>query len=509
MRKGICYLVGAGPGDPLLMTLKGREYIRKADVVVYDYLCNPEFLEWAPPGAELISAGKKCGTHVMPQSEINRLLVARTSAGKTVVRLKGGDPFLFGRGGEEAAELADAGCAFEVVPGVSSAISGAVYAGIPLTHRAHNTMVTIFTGHESSEKLKSSLDFSAIARAPGTKVMLMGIKRLAFVTKELLAEGMDKDLPVALVRWATTSRQETLVGTLSDIARLAENVGFQAPAVAIFGEVVTLRKKLNWFESLPLFGKTIAVLRSLVPVSDLVAKLRVLGADAFEMPITRIKPTPDKRAFHEIVASSHGYDRIIFTNTVGAEAFFQAFFEIHKDARDIGAARIAAFGPTTAEKVRNFRFQPDVQSETCAAEEILRALEKEASVENLKILLLTADGPPGELAAELTRRGAIVDGFSAYQTAPASLDDAGVLRFLEKGADLVTFTNSSTAEGFHALKLPSHPGLIHASTCPITSKTMKSLGMLVDIEAHTVPGLLTAITGFYGKQAGFPQTFRD
>ena len=509
MRKGICYLVGAGPGDPLLMTVKGREYIRKADVIVYDYLCNPVFLEWAPPGVELIYAGKKCGVHVMPQAEINRLLVAKTSAGKTVVRLKGGDPFLFGRGGEEAAELADAGCAFEVVPGVSSAISGSVYAGIPLTHRAHNTMITIFTGHECPEKLKSSVDFSAIAKASGTKVMLMGIKRLAFFTQAFLAEGMDKDLPVALVRWASTSRQETLVGTLSDIAQLAEKAGFKAPAVAIFGEVVGLRKKLNWFESLPLFGKTIAVTRSREPVGELLTELCALGADAFEMPITRIDPAPDKRAFYETVAYSHGYDIIIFTNPIGAEAFFQAFFEIYKDVRDIGMARIAAFGPATAERVRAFHLQADIQSEKCVVKEIIKALEKETSIENLKILLPGADGSPGELAAELTRRGAIVDEFSAYQAVPASLDDAGIRRFLEKKTDLVTFTDSSTAEGFHALNLPAHPGLSHACICPITSKTMKSLGMPVDIEAPTVPGLLTAITGFYGKPAGFPQTFRD
>ena len=502
MRKGICYLVGAGPGDPLLMTLKGRECIGKADVIIYDYLCNPIFLEWAPPEAELIYAGKKCGAHIMTQDEINRLLVAKTSAGNTVVRLKGGDPFLFGRGGEEAAELVNAGCAFECVPGVSSAISGSVYAGIPLTHRAHNTMITIFTGHESPEKLKSSLDFAAIASAPGTKVMLMGIKRLAFVTKELLSEGMDKDLPVALVRWATTSRQETLVGTLSDIADRAEKAGFKAPAVAIFGEVVALREKLNWFEALPLFGKTIAVARSREPVGDLVTELCALGADAFDLPISRIAPAPDKRAFYEIVAYSHGYDWILFTDPIGAEGFFNAFFEIYKDARDIGAARIAAFGPDTAEKVRAFHLQADVVSEKCAVNEIIKSLENESSVENLKILLPHADGHLAGLAAELTRRGAIVDEFSAYQTVPASADDPRVRRFLEKEADLVAFTTACTAKGYHDLNLPAHPGLRHASICPTTSKAMASLGMPVDIEprAHTIPGLLKAITGFYAKQ---------
>ena len=499
MRKGICYLVGAGPGDPLLMTIKGRECIEKADVIVYDYLCNPVFLEWAPPGAELIYAGKRCGAHIMTQEEINRLLVEKTSAGNTVVRLKGGDPFLFGRGGEEAAELVNAGCAFEGVPGVSSAISGSIYAGIPLTHRAHNTMITIFTGHESPDKLKSSLDFSAIAKAPGTKVMLMGIKRLDFVTKELLAEGMDKDLPVALVRWATTARQETLVGTLSDIADIAEKAGFKAPAVAVFGEVVDLRKKLNWFESLPLFGKAIAVACAQEPVGDLVRELCALGADAFELPISRIGPAPDKRAFYESVAYSHGYDWIVFTSPVGSDAFFNAFFELYQDAREIGGARIAAFGPETAGQVRAYRLGVDLESEKRGASEIIKALEKETSVENLKILLQNADGDLSELAAELSRLGAIVDEFSPYQTAAAGLSDPGVRRFLEKETSLVVFTTASTVEGFHGLNLAVPPGVNHASLCPATSKTMKSLGMAVDIEArpHTPLGLLAAIKKYY------------
>ena len=499
MPKGICYLVGAGPGDPLLMTLKGRECIKKADVIVYDYLCNPVFLNWARPNTEMIYAGKRCGAHIMTQEEINRLLIDKTSAGNTVVRLKGGDPFLFGRGGEEATELVNAGCAFEAVPGVSSAISGSIYAGIPLTHRAHNTMITIFTGHESPEKLKSSLDFSAIAKAPGTKVMLMGIKRLALVTQELLAEGMDKDLPVALVRWATTSRQESLVGTLSNIAVLAENADFKAPAIAVFGEVVALREKLNWFEALPLFGKTIAVARDRNNVDDLVRELCAIGADAFEMPISQIEPAPDKRAFYETVAYSHGYEWIILRTPIGSEAFFKAFFELYKDAREIGGARIAAFGPGTSEQIATNRLSADIQNEKSSMKEIIKALEKETSIENLKILLQRAEGKTDELAAELTRLGAIVDEFTPYETVPAKMDAPAIRRFLDKEAHLVVLTTPSAAEGFHALNLPDNPKLLRASVCPATTKAMNSLGMPVDIEARhqTTPGLLTAISGFY------------
>lgn len=502
MTHGICYLVGAGPGDPLLLTLKGRHCLGIADVVVYDYLSNPVFLEWAKEGAEVVYAGKKAGAHTLSQAEINALLVEKTKAGKIVVRLKGGDPFLFGRGGEEAAALADAGCAFEVVPGVTSAIAGPAYAGIPVTHRAHNTMLTIFTGHEDPTKPETSVDYAAIARAPGTKVMLMGIERLGTITAGLRAEGMDREMPVALVRWATTGRQKTLTGTLGDIAEKAEKTGFQAPAVAVFGDVVDLRGKLNWFESLPLFGKKIAVTRTRQQAGELVAGLRALGADAYEMPTIRIEPAPDKREFYETVAYCHGYDWIVFTSPNGVDAFFKAFFEMYHDARDLGAARIAAIGPATAARVRSFHLQVDVQPEKYVAEEVVKALQKETSVENLKILLPRAEGAREVLSEELTRLGAIVDDIAAYRTVPETGDaSGGIRRYREEGADLITFTSSSTAENFHALNLPPHPGVCHASIGPVTSKTLKKLGLSVDVEAklHDIPGLIAAIVGFFAK----------
>ncbi len=504
MTHGICYLVGAGPGDPTLMTLKGRHCLEIAEVVVYDYLSNPEFLEWAKEGAEIVYAGKKAGDHTLTQAEINALLVKKTKAGKTVVRLKGGDPYLFGRGGEEAGALADAGCAFEVVPGVTSAIAGPAYAGIPVTHRDHNTMLTIFTGHEDPLKPESSIDYAAIARAPGTKVMLMGIERLETITAGLQQAGMDKDVPVALVRWATTGRQQTLVGKLHDIAAKAAAASFKAPAVAVFGEVVNLRAKLDWFETLPLFGKKIAVTRTRKQAGELVTRLRELGADAFEMPTIRLEPAPDKREFYEVVAYSHAYEWIIFTSPNGVDAFFKAFFEMYHDARDIGAARIAAIGPATAARVRSFHLQVDVQPEKYVAEEIIKALQKETSVENVKILLARAEGARDVLATELTRLGAIVDDIAAYRTVPETEDvSGGIRRYREEGADLITFTSSSTAENFHALGLPAHPGVRHASIGPVTSKTMHKIGMSVDVEAktHDIPGLVTAIVKLFGKQS--------
>jgi uroporphyrinogen III methyltransferase / synthase len=500
MKSGICYLVGAGPGDPGLLTIKGRSSLERAEVVVYDYLCNTALLKWAPESAEKIFVGKKAGAHTLSQEEINALLVKKTRAGKIVVRLKGGDPFLFGRGGEEAEALADAKCAFEIVPGVTSAIAGPAYAGIPVTHRAHNAVLTIFTGHEEPGKPESTLDYQAIARAPGTKVMLMGIEKLDAIAGELQTAGMPARTPVSLVRWATTGAQQTLSGTLENIAERVREAGFKPPAVAVFGDVVALRDKLNWFESLPLFGKRIAVTRTRKQAGEFVERLRALGADAFELPTIRIEPPTDKREFYELVADSHIYDWIIFTSPNGADAFFNAFFEIYRDARDLGGARIAAIGPATAERVRSYRLQVDVQPEKYVAEAIIETLQKETSVENLKFLLARAEGAREALAVELTRLGAIVDEAIAYRTVPETNDvTGGMRRFREEGADMITFTSSSTVENFLALNLPLPAETKTASIGPITSRTMRARGLAVDVEAklHDIPGLVDAIKKYW------------
>ena len=500
MKSGICYLVGAGPGDPGLLTLKGRACLERADVVIYDYLCNPALLKWAPESAEKIFVGKRAGAHTLSQEEINALLVEKTRAGNIVVRLKGGDPFLFGRGGEEAEALADAQCAFAIVPGITSAIAGPAYAGIPVTHRAHNAILTIFTGHEEPGKPESMLDYQAIARTPGTKVMLMGVEHLDGIVAELRVGGMPAATPVTLVRWATTGAQETLAGTLETIGERVRENGFKPPAVAVFGDVVTLREKLNWFEALPLFGKRIAVTRTRRQAGELVERLHALGADAFELPTIRIEPPADKRQFYELVADAHIYDWIVFTSPNGADAFFKAFFEIYHDARDLGGARIAAIGPATAERVCSYRFQVDVQPEKYVAEEIVGALQKETSLENLKILLARAEGAREALAVELTRLGAIVDEAVAYRTVPETDDvTGGVRRFREEGADMVTFTSSSTVENFLALNLSFPENVKTASIGPITSKTMRARGLSVDVEAsrHDIPGLVEAIKSYW------------
>ncbi len=500
MNLGICYLVGAGPGDPGLITVKGRACLERADVVIYDYLCNPALLRWVPESAEKIYVGKKAGAHTLSQEEINALLVSKTKAGRIVVRLKGGDPFLFGRGGEEAEALADKGCAFEIVPGVTSAIAGPAYAGIPVTHRAHNAMLTIFTGHEEPGKPESTLDYAAVARAPGTKVMLMGVERLEAIAGELLSAGMPSETPVALIRWATTGAQQTLEGTLATIGGRVREADLKPPAIAVFGDVVTLRDELNWFERLPLFGKRIAVTRTRKQAGEFVERLRALGADAFELPTIRIEPPRNKREFYELVADAHIYDWIVLTSPNGADAFFNAFYEIYRDARDLGGARIAAIGPATAERVRGYRLQVDVQPEKYVAEEIIQALQKETSVENLKFLLARAEGAREALAIELTRLGAIVDEAIAYRTVPETDDvTGGIRRFRAEGADMITFTSSSTVENFLALNLPLVESTKTASIGPITSKTMRARGLNVDVEArrHDIPGLVEAIKKYW------------
>jgi uroporphyrinogen III methyltransferase / synthase len=501
--KGKCFLVGAGPGDLGLVTLRAKECIERAGVIVYDYLCNPEMLRWAPENAELIFAGKKAGAHTLTQDEINALLVEKTRAGKQVVRLKGGDPFLFGRGAEEAQALAAAGLPFAIVPGVSSAIAGPAYAGIPVTHRGKNSHVTFFTGHEDPEKSENAIDFGALAKLGGTQVMLMGVERIGAIAREMLANGMRKDLPVALIRWATTGRQETLVGTLDNIAERVTAEGFTAPAIAVFGDVVSLRDELNWFEDRPLSGKRIVVTRTRTQAGVLTEQLRDLGADVIELPTIRIEPPTDLRAFAELVQDAHAYDWIVFTSPNGVNAFFELFYKLYDDAREIGGARIAAIGPATAQRIKDFRVHVDLQPEEFVAESLVREFRKEGGIENLRVLIARAEQARDLLPKELSALGAIVDEGFAYRTVPETRDDIGARRrLLEEGADLITFTSSSTVENFLALELPWPAKMQVASIGPITSKTARDRGLEVSVEArrHDIPGLVEAIRKFFSER---------
>ncbi|MBV9297591.1 MAG: uroporphyrinogen-III C-methyltransferase [Verrucomicrobia bacterium] len=498
--KGLCVLAGAGPGDIGLVTVRAREALEQAQVVVYDYLCNPEILKWAPADAEIVFAGKKSGQHTMHQEEINQFLINKTKEGKRVVRLKGGDPFVFGRGGEEAEALAAAGLTFEIVPGISSAIAVPAYAGIPLTHRDFVSSFTVFTGHEDPAKEKTAINYKALVAGNGTLVMMMGTDRLASIVPQLLANGADPHLPVALIRWGTTGRQETLVGVLESI--VTASAGFQSPAIVVFGRVVELRDRLRWFERRPLFGRRIVVTRTRKQASAFAAKLRVLGADVYELPTIRVQAPENLMEFGELVRDAFQYDWLIFTSANGVDAFFDMFYRLYDDARSIGNVKIAAIGPATAQRIKNFHLAVDVQPKEFIAEAIIDGVLEFGSVENLKFLVVRALNAREVLPKRLTELGAIVDEAVAYRTVPETEDISGALeRFQAEGADLVTFTSSSTVENFLALKLPWPPEMKTASIGPITSETMRKKGLPVDVEAaqYDVEGLVAAVLGLYAK----------
>src|SRR5438067_9064229 len=501
-KNGQVYLVGAGPGDLGLVTLRAKECTEGADVIVYDHLANPEMLGLARDNAEIIYAGKKAGEESLIQQKINALLVEKAREGKQVVRLKGGDPFVFGRGAEEAEAIVDVGIEFEIVPGITSAIAGPAYAGIPVTHRSENSHVTFFTGHEDPAKTESAIDYAALAKLGGTQVMLMGVERLEAITREMLKQGVREDLPVALVRWATTGRQETLTGTLRNIAQRALDRGFEAPVVAVFGEVVALRESLNWYENRPLSGKRIVVTRTRKQAGALSNKLRTLGADVLELATIRIEPPTDLRAFAQLVHDAHIYDWVVFTSANGVEAFFEIFFKLFDDAREIGGTRIAAIGPVTAQRVKEFHFHVDLQPDEFIAEAVAKEFRKQSSIENARILVVRAEKARDVLPKELSAAGAIVDEAFAYRTVPETRDTTGARRQLAKeGADLITFTSSSTVENFLALGLPWPKGMQIASIGPITSKTARDHGLEIDIEArrHDIDGLVDAIRDFFER----------
>lgn len=498
-KSGTCYLVGAGPGDLGLVTLRAKECIELADVLVYDALSSPELLNWTKPGCEKIYVGKRAKDHSVPQDQINGIIVAKTQEGKNVVRLKGGDPMIFGRGGEEAAELAEAGIAFEIVPGISSAIAGPAYAGIPVTHRDHNTQLTIFTGHEDPTKGFTSVDYAQLAKAPGTKVFLMGVARLREITTAFIENGAAPDTSIALTRWATTGSQKTIVGTLADIADIAERENFSSPAVAVIGNVVKERKKINWFEKRPLFGKRIVVTRTREQAGELSKALRDLGADVVELPTIRIEPPEDRQEFAELVTHAHEYDWLVFTSPNGVERFFDAFFKAYDDARSLGNPRIAAIGAGTAQKIREYRFAVDLIPERFVAEGLIDAFKKE-TIENLTMLWVKAAESRDIVGDGLTKLGAIVDDCIAYRTVAETEDPTGArARLEEEGADLITFTSSSTVDHFFDLGITWPEGCGAASIGPVTSETLRKKGVKHALEAspHDIPGLVKAIVKYF------------
>lgn len=501
--KGKVYLVGAGPGDPGLITVKGRECIEFSDVVIYDYLASPTLLKYTPKNTEVIYVGKKGGDHTLSQDGINALIVEKAKNGLTVTRLKGGDPFIFGRGGEEAEELIKAGIPFEIVPGVTSAIAAPAYAGIPLTHRKFTSTVAFVTGHENPEKKESSIDWESLAKGIGTIVFLMGVKNLPHITRQLIENGKPSDTPVALVRWGTTPGQATVTGTLDTIVERVKAAGLTSPSIIIVGDVVKLREKMKWFENRPLMGKKIVVTRAREQASDLVKRLSELGAECLECPTIKVVPPDDLKPLDAAIENISSFDWLVFTSVNGVNFFFERLFEKNRDSRDLNM-RTACIGPVTAKKLFDFGINTDILPESYRAESVVDAFKAE-DIKGKKILLPRAAEARPVLPVELRKMGAHVDEVTAYRTNEVH-ENADVLlqRLEEKTIDLVTFTSSSTVKNFKALIPPEKfdhmmKGVIVASIGPITTDTARDFGFDVRISAKsfTIPGLCEAILKYY------------
>jgi uroporphyrinogen III methyltransferase / synthase len=483
---GIVYLVGAGPGDPGLMTRRSLELIAAADVVLYDRLIPPGALDGARPGAELRYVGKEPGKPAVEQEQINELLVELGRAGRRVVRLKGGDPFVFGRGGEEAEALAQAGVAFEVVPGVTAGVAAPAYAGIPVTHRDVASAVAFVTGHEDPSKDGSALDWEALARFPGTLVFYMGIKNLPLIAERLAGAGRPAEQQAAVVARGTLAGQHTVSGTLADIAERVGEAGLRPPAITLVGPVAQLRETLAWLERRPLHGEVVAVTRARGQASALADRLRELGAEVVETPAIRIEPLPVK------LPDAGGHALICFTSPNGVRLYFAA---LRGDARDLAGARIAAIGPGTAAALREHGIEADVVPERFVAEGLLEALADEP-LAGKRVLIARAAEARDVLPDGLRERGAQVDVVALYETVPEPLDDTR--RAALRRASYVTFTSSSTvrflldAVGAERDSLGSAR---LASIGPVTSATLREHGLEPDLEAerHDIDGLVAAL----------------
>ena len=473
--KGKVFLVGAGPGDPGLITVKGLECIKQADVIIYDFLASEVLLKHASEHSEIIYVGKKGSDHTYSQEYINALIVEKAENGSTVTRLKGGDPFIFGRGGEEAEVLIQAGIPFEIV-----------------------------TGHEDPTKNKSNIDWACLARGIGTIVFLMGVKNLTQITERLMSHGMSSDTPAALVRWGTTAKQVTVTGTLSTIVELKNAADIKPPAVLVVGHVVGLREKIKWFENRPLMGRSIVITRSRQQASELVNRLSDLGAECLEFPTISVVPAEDVRPLDNAVDNLASYDWLVFTSVNGVDFFFSRLFEKDKDVRDLNHIRTAVVGSATARRLLDFGFKSDIVPETYRAESVVKAFA-EQDIAGKKILLPRAKEARPVLPLELTQMGALVDDVEAYCTKPVK-NSADVLlkRLKERTISMITFTSSSTVKNFRAL-LPSE-GLDHlmqgvavASIGPVTADTARDLGFDVHIvpESSTIPKLCEAIVKYY------------
>lgn len=504
---GKVYLVGAGPGDPGLLTLKGRECLERADVVLYDYLANPTLLQYVPSRAELIYVGRRGRGRYQNQEEINLVLIERARAGQIVVRLKGGDPFVFGRGGEEAEAVAAAGVDFEVVPGVTAAVAVPAYAGIPVTHRTLASTLTVVTGHEDPSKSDTALEWPKLAGTSGTLVFLMGMKTLPQIVARLIGEGRAPDTPVAAVRWGSRAEQRTIVGTLQDIVTKTEQAKFEPPTVIVVGEVVRLREQLNWFEKRPLFGRRIVVTRPQDQACEFSRLLTAYGAEPVAAPTIQILPPVSWRATDQAIRRLAGYRWLILTSVNGVGPFMDRLRAAGKDSRALSHLRICAIGPRTAQELAAYGLVPDVVPARYQAEGLLDALS-DKELRGTSVLIPRAEVAREILPQQLRDMGAEVDVVPVYRTVAPAAALGELKREIEgRRIDLVTFTSSSTVRNFVDLlggtEATRHVMEHVAVGCigPITAQTAKEYGLPVTIvpKENTVPALTKAIVRHFSE----------
>ena len=508
-RPGKVYLVGAGPGDPGLLTLKGKECLEQADVVLYDYLANSVLLQYAPATAQRIYVGRRGRGQYQDQADINRLLIARAKEGNVVVRLKGGDPFVFGRGGEEAEAVAAAGVDFEIVPGVTAAVAVPAYAGIPVTHRTLASTVTFVAGHEDPTKATALLDWPKLASASGTLVFMMGMKNLPSIVGQLLSEGRSPDTPVAAIRWGTKADQQTIVGTLADIVARTEDAHLEPPTVIVVGEVVRLRGQLNWFETKPLFGKRIVLTRAQEQAREFSQLLAAYGAEPVEIPTIQIVPPANWQAIDDAMTRLSTYQWLIFTSVNGVRPFMDRLHTAGKDARALANLRLCAIGPRTAQELGVYGLTPDVVPAEYQAEGVIAALAH-VGIRGSRILIPRAEVAREILPKQLRELGATVDVTPVYRTIAPAVDVASLTQQFNEGqVAAVTFTSSSTVRNFvevfggrDAVK-PLVARVVIACIGPITARTAEEYGLMVTVmpAENTVPALADAIVRHFKEGA--------
>ncbi|EKE04024.1 MAG: hypothetical protein ACD_20C00118G0014 [uncultured bacterium] len=490
------YLLGAGPGDEGLLTVKGLDCIKNADVIVYDNLVNENLLSNAKDSVEKIYVGKKINQHTLQQEEINKLLVQKAKEGKNVVRLKGGDPFVFGRGGEEALELKKENIPFEIVPGISSSIAALAYAGIPITHRAVSTSFHVITGHEDPTKEEESVDYQALAQLKGTLVFLMGLNNLPKIRSQLLKYGKSPDTPAAVISKGTTADQRVAVGTLDNIEQKLDGITY--PAIIVVGDVINLRESLNWFEKRPLFGRKILVTRARHQASALAEKIEKAGGKAVEFPTIEIQPNDDENQLKQMFDSLNDYQWLIFTSVNGVEIFFDKLKSFDKDIRDIGQAKLCAIGEATKQALEKYYLKVEFTPQEYVAEALIEGLKERIKPAD-KVLIPRAEVARELLPEQLKEMGAQVDVVSLYRTV---LPDKSVeeLKTILAEVDTICFASSSTVTNFIQILGRDNLHLLNnieiACIGPITLDTAKENGLMSAKMAkeYTIDGLVSLLT---------------